>query len=103
MGPFLPILIFLFWQSPISIERLAFESGFPGAPLSYVSYQPQVGEPASEIREYSRAVVRVLQAGMQPEVPPSGVESQSEVPELVDPLPTVGFASSHRSRDGPRA
>lgn len=108
MGPLLPILILLFWQSPSTFERLAFEGRFPNAQLAYVATETWGGErpvaESSEIREYSRAVVRALQSA-RVEV----VQAAEEIPLESFLLPEAphanvhsGYPTSQRSRDGPR-
>ncbi len=108
MGPLLPILILLFWQSPSTFERLAFEGRFPSTQLVYATTETWVGErPAVEsadVREYSRAVVRVLHSARTEEVQPEIIVNSELVVPQDDSSAKVqpGFATSQRSRDGPR-
>ncbi len=107
MGPLLPILILLFWQSPSSFERLAIEGRFPVshfASYGNESWQSELrsGDP-SELQEYSQAVLRVLLSARETAQaePVEPDYRNAEIPQAPCVKVQDGFGESQRSRDGP--
>lgn len=105
MFPILPVLILLLLQGPSNVERLARDGRLP-AVLDAVHQELRLPAPERTIEEETALVslMALLGPGETESPAPKPIReipTRIEIPVVVAPVPTAGYETCRRTRDGP--